>query len=91
MKEFVIDISRVRRLAAPRVSGRVGARLATAAIVVGLVWSALYQVGPDEIGVVRRFGRYVRASQSGSAWRPPAAGRESAPKPEACFSMCSFQ
>src|SRR5262245_41421261 len=71
MKEFVIDISRVRRLAAPRVSGRVSARLATAAIVVGLVWSALYQVGPDEIGVVRRFGRYVRASQSGLRLKLP--------------------
>jgi len=71
MKEFVIDISRVRRLAAPRVSGRVGARLATAAIVVGLAWSALYQVGPDEIGVVRRFGRYVRANQSGLRLKLP--------------------
>jgi membrane protease subunit HflK len=71
MKEFVIDISRVRRLSLPRLSPKAGARLAAAAIVLALVWSAMYQVGPDEIGVVRRFGRYVRASQSGLRLKLP--------------------
>jgi membrane protease subunit HflK len=65
MKEFVIDISRVRRLGLPRLSAKTAARLAGAVVVFVVAWSALYQVGPDEIGAVRRFGRYVRAGKPG--------------------------
>jgi membrane protease subunit HflK len=71
MKEFVIDFSRVRRLAMPRLSRKASAQLAAAVVVVGVAWSALYQVGPDEIGAVRRFGRYVRASGPGLRLKLP--------------------
>ncbi len=32
---------------------------------VGALWSAYYQVEPDEVGLVTRFGRYVRTSEPG--------------------------
>jgi modulator of FtsH protease HflK len=34
-------------------------------LVVSVVVSGLYSVGPDEVGVVRRFGRYVRTTNPG--------------------------
>jgi len=71
MKEYVIDFSRVRRPSLPRLSTKTAMRAAALVVVVGLAWSALYQVGPDEIGAVQRFGRYVRASQSGLRLKLP--------------------
>jgi membrane protease subunit HflK len=73
MKEAVIDISGLRPLlAAPRrviVRGLVGV---VAAIVVAVMLSlALYQVQPDEIAVVQRFGRYVRVGAPGLRVRWP--------------------
>ncbi|MDD5218390.1 MAG: FtsH protease activity modulator HflK [Candidatus Omnitrophica bacterium] len=34
-------------------------------IAVGAIGSMFYQVGPDELGVVQRFGRYVRSTNPG--------------------------
>jgi membrane protease subunit HflK len=66
MTEVVVDISRLRRLRLPRRQiARVLSIVAVVAAVYLAFWSVLYQVGPDEIGVVQRFGRYVRTSQPG--------------------------
>ena len=36
-----------------------------AGIAVIMLFTSFYMVGPDEVGVVRRFGRYVRSAESG--------------------------
>jgi len=45
-------------------------------VLVGLIvlWLAtgIYIVGPDEVGVVRTFGKYTRVVQSGLNWKFPA-------------------
>lgn len=44
-------------------------------IVVGilsaLVLSSFYSVGPDEVGVIRMFGKYRKTTQSGLHWKLP--------------------
>ena len=66
MKEAVIDISGLQRLRAPREVIVQRLLMIAAAVLVGaFLWSAFYQVGPDEIGVVQRFGRFVRIGEPG--------------------------
>ena len=36
-----------------------------ALIVIGMLFTSFYMVGPDEMGVVRRFGRYARSTDPG--------------------------
>ena len=71
MKEAVIDISRISRLRMPRISRRAAARGALALAILVALWNVLFQVGPDEVGVVLRFGRYVRTSQPGLRLKLP--------------------
>lgn len=69
MEEAVIeiDISRINRLRASPIWGR-----ALAAVAILVVLSQIfYQVGPDEAGVVQRFGRYVRSSSPGLRLKLP--------------------
>lgn len=46
-------------------------------VVVGILFvaffflSSLYTVGPDEVGVIRQFGKYVRTEPPGLHWRIP--------------------
>ena len=65
-----IDVSRVRLPRFPR-----GASTAAAALIVAAVvaFGALYQVQPEEVGVVLRFGRYVRATDPGLRAKIPFA------------------
>ena len=67
-----IDVSRVRLPRFPR-----GAATAAAALIVAAVvaFGALYQVQPEEVGVVLRFGRYVRATDPGLRAKIPFAER----------------
>ena len=67
MPKIPIDVSRVRL---PR-----GAATAAAALVAAVIvaFSALYQVQPEEVGVVLRFGRYVRATEPGLRAKIPFA------------------
>ena len=67
MPKIPIDVSRVRL---PR-----GAATAAAALVAAVVvaFGALYQVQPEEVGVVLRFGRYVRATDPGLRAKIPFA------------------
>ena len=56
-------------------AARVRLLLIGAALLV-LAFTGYYQVEPDEVGVIQRFGRYVRTtdpdltSRSPSRWRP---------------------
>jgi membrane protease subunit HflK len=65
MKEAVINISRLTRLRMPKISREWAARLLLAALVLLVGWGMFYQVGPDEVGVVLRFGRFVRTGGPG--------------------------
>ncbi|MDD3374502.1 MAG: FtsH protease activity modulator HflK [Candidatus Omnitrophica bacterium] len=41
-------------------------------IAVGaLILSSFYSVGPDEVGVIRRFGKYIKTTQPGLHWKVP--------------------
>ena len=44
-------------------------------VLIGLIllWLAtgIYMVGPDEVGVVRTFGKFTRVVQSGLNWKFP--------------------
>ena len=65
-----IDVSQVRLPRFPR-----GAATAAVALIVAAVvaFGALYQVQPEEVGVVLRFGRYVRATDPGLRAKIPFA------------------
>ena len=65
-----IDVSRVRLPRFPR-----GAATAVVGLIVAAVvaFGALYQVQPEEVGVVLRFGRYVRATDPGLRAKIPFA------------------
>jgi membrane protease subunit HflK len=65
-----IDVSRVRMPRLPRGATTAGAALIVAAVVA---FGALYQVQPEEVGVVLRFGRYVRATDPGLRAKIPFA------------------
>lgn len=41
------------------------------AVVLGLILSSFYSVGPDEVGVIRRFGKYITTAQPGLHWKLP--------------------
>jgi modulator of FtsH protease HflK len=73
MKEAVIDISRLNRLRLPRVSPRAAVRVVLGMAILAVLWSAVYQIGPDEVGVVLRAGRYVRNSAPGLRVKLPFA------------------
>ena len=67
-----IDVSQMRLPRFPR-----GAATAAAALIVAVVvaFGALYQVQPEEVGVVLQFGRYVRATDPGLRAKIPFVER----------------
>ncbi len=65
MKEVVLDISRVTRLLTRETLRRAGVWIVGAIAIIVVASQTFYQVGPDEAGVVTRFGRYVRTSGPG--------------------------
>ena len=50
-------------------------------VALSLIWSSFYSVGPDEVGIVLRFGKYVRTTQSGLHMKLPF-GVEKVSKPK---------
>ena len=50
-------------------------------VALSLIWSSFYSVGPDEVGIVLRFGKYVRTTQSGLHMKLPY-GVEKVSKPK---------
>ncbi len=50
-------------------------------VVLTLIWSSFYSVGPDEVGVILRFGKYVRTAPSGLHMKLPF-GIETVKKPK---------
>jgi membrane protease subunit HflK len=41
------------------------------ALALGTILSSFYSIDPDEVGVIRRFGQYVRTTQPGLHWKLP--------------------
>ncbi len=70
MPNIPIDVSRVRMPRFPRGASTAAVALIAAAVVA---FGALYQVQPEEVGVVLRFGRYVRATDPGLRAKIPFA------------------
>jgi modulator of FtsH protease HflK len=71
MKEAVIDISRLARLRVPRISQRTALRALLIVAALATLWDGFYQVGPDEAGVVLRFGAYSRTTGPGLRLKLP--------------------
>ena len=40
-------------------------------VLLGFVLSSFYSVGPDEVGIIRRFGKYIRTTPPGLHWKLP--------------------
>lgn len=40
-------------------------------VLLGFVFSSFYSIGPDEVGIIRLFGKYVRTTQPGLHWKFP--------------------
>ncbi|PYR69989.1 MAG: FtsH protease activity modulator HflK [Acidobacteria bacterium] len=72
MKEAVINISRLTQLRVPRPSRQQAQRALIVLAVILLAWGMFYQVGPDEAGLVQRFGRFVRTGGPGLRVKLPA-------------------
>src|SRR5262249_61998358 len=66
---------RLRGLMPGNLGGRGLALLALAAVVLG-AFSGLFRVAPDQVGVVLRFGKFVRGGRGG-LYYPPACPRAS--------------
>jgi len=47
------------------------APIAAVIVILGAVFTSLYMVGPDEVGVVRLFGRYARSTDPGLHFKLP--------------------
>ena len=61
----VVDFKRIRLPQIPQLP-RGAATVAVAALIAAVVGlNTLYQVQPEEVGVVLRFGRYVRTTTPG--------------------------
>ena len=72
----IVEFQRLARSQLPRIPRfPQGGATAVVAIIVAVVagFSALYQVQPEEVGVVLRFGRYVRTTEPGLRAKIPFA------------------
>ena len=65
MQDLPIEFRRVKMPGMPSFSQRTVLAVIAAIVAVVTAFSTLYQIQPEEVGVVLRFGRYVRTSQPG--------------------------
>ena len=69
--KFITEIDQWRRRATQ--SGRPIVWIAAGILVLLMLFSTLYQVQPEEVGVVLRFGRYARTTEPGLRVKIPFA------------------
>src|SRR5690554_6268730 len=50
-------------------------QIVVGALVLVLVWTGFFQVGPEEVGVITRFGKYTREVNSGLNFKIPLVER----------------
>ncbi len=70
MSNQAFDPEEVVRALRGKIPGSLGALLLVGAIAIGLV-SGYYQIEPDEVGIVTRFGRYVSTTPPGPHFKLP--------------------
>jgi membrane protease subunit HflK len=70
MSNQAFDPEEVVRALRGKIPGSFGVLVLIGAVVIGLV-SGYYQVEPDEVGIVTRFGRYVNTTPPGPHFKLP--------------------
>ncbi|MBI2833228.1 MAG: FtsH protease activity modulator HflK [Acidobacteria bacterium] len=70
----VIDIGRFQRLQFKFPRDRIG-QIALLVVAIVLLSATYYQINPDEVGVVQRFGKYVGTSEPGPHFKLPLIDR----------------
>ena len=73
MAEVPIEFRRLNVTGLPRIPRRTAAALIVLLLVVAAGFGSLYQVQPEEVGVVLRFGEYVRTTEPGLRAKLPLA------------------
>jgi modulator of FtsH protease HflK len=68
--ESIIDVGRIPEFSLEG-RGRLAGRIALGLAVLVALYSTYYQVNADEVGVVQRFGRYVRSTDPGAHLKIP--------------------
>ncbi len=63
----------------PKISSSVIKLVVAAAILIILLWGAVFTISPEEVGVILRFGKYVRTTEPGLHFKLPL-GMESLTK-----------
>ena len=67
----VVDFKRMNLPQVPRLPPGGATAIGAILILVILGFSTLYQVQPEEVGVVLRFGRYLKTTEPGLRWKLP--------------------
>jgi modulator of FtsH protease HflK len=70
---FELDPSRVPHINVPKISPRSIAAIVVAVFALVTLWNGIYQVQPDEEGVVLRFGKFTRVTEPGLHFLVPYA------------------
>jgi membrane protease subunit HflK len=65
------DLRRLRELQLPRLSGGPLRAILALVLVLVVVFTSFYTVDPEEVGVVMRFGKYVRSTEPGLHFKIP--------------------
>ena len=71
--EPIVDFRRLNVTGLPRIPRRAAAALVVLLLAVVAGFGTLYQVQPEEVGVVLRFGEYVRTTEPGLRAKLPLA------------------
>ncbi len=71
MPEHIPDPSNLIRLTPPRNAGRNLLLFFSAIIVASLLWNSWFTVDPEEVGVILRFGKFVREAPPGLNFKLP--------------------
>ena len=69
-KRNVFDFD-MREFRPPRISGRLAATVVLGLILLITLFGCFYQVEPEEVGIVLRFGKYVRTTEPGLHLKVP--------------------
>jgi membrane protease subunit HflK len=62
---------RLRKPEIPNISARTVRGVLIGAVVAIALWGSFYQISPEEMGVIQRFGRFVRTSDPGLHMKLP--------------------
>ncbi len=55
----------------PKIPAKIVKGVILGVIAVAVLWGSFYQVGPEEMGVILRFGRFVRTTEPGLHMKAP--------------------